>query len=280
MVVDSLNHHKYEGKLEKVFRRGEIKQLGVIIGVITGSFIGQINLAWPWLLSSIFFMILAVVTIFIFREDYFVKPEKTKFSFTPIKKIIYDSFRYGLKNRNLMSMIIFSAIIAFIIQAVNMYWPIVFQQDFSVPTKFMGVIFALIVIFSYGGAQLSDFWQRKIGCHKNAIFFSQIITVLGIFFCVFSFKLPIFLVFFLVHEFGRGLVSPLKRAYVNNHIQDKNRSTILSFESMVVKGGAALGLLFGGLIANSFSIMTSWLFSSIILLMTIFIFWFNNREKK
>ncbi|PKM91734.1 hypothetical protein CVU82_00825 [Candidatus Falkowbacteria bacterium HGW-Falkowbacteria-1] len=279
LVVDSLNHYGYDGKLETIFRRGEIRSLGVIVGAVIGSFVGQINLAWPWLLSSLAYVFLAIASNYFFYEDYFIKPEKIKFGLEPMKKIAKESIVYGLKNRPLMFVVAFSAILSLAVQPVNMYWPIAFKNIFDVQTKYMGLIFAAIVISAYVGSQFSKVWQKKIKCQKNAIFFSQIITLLGILGACFFSRLPLFLAFFLIHEFGRGLFNPLSRAYINENIESKNRATVLSFESMVVKAGAGAGLILSGLIADNFGILNSWLISALILVIGIFIFWRKNGTK-
>jgi len=278
LVVDSLKHHKYDGDLETVFRRGEIRHLGIIVGAVVGSFVGQIDLSWPWLLTAISFALLAIASMFFFREDYLSKTEKITISLAPIKNIALESVACGLKNKKLMFIVVFSSILAFSLQPINMYWPVIFKQNFLLETKYMGLIFSGVVIFTYLGSQASFFWQKKIKCKKNAIFFSQIITFVGILVCVFVFNLPLFLIFFLIHEFGRGLFNPLNRAYINENIESQNRSTVLSFESMITKAGAGLGLISSGIIANSFGILNSWLISAVILAITIFVFWIKNGK--
>jgi MFS family permease len=102
LVVDSLNHYKYKGKLEFVFRRGELRQIGILLGAIIGSFAGQIDLSWPWLMSSIAFVFLAIFSVFSFREDYFKKTEKRKVSLLALKKLAQGSLSYGLKNKRII----------------------------------------------------------------------------------------------------------------------------------------------------------------------------------
>jgi MFS family permease len=141
------------------------------------------------------------------------------------------------------------------------------------PTKLMGLVFAAMIIFSYIGSQLSKFWLKVFICEKKAIILSQAITLIGISICLISTNFPIFLSFFMIHEFGRGLSTPISRAYINKIVESKNRATILSFESMIIKVGSAIGLIFSGLIANNFGALSSWLSSAIILTIIIFIFW-------
>jgi MFS family permease len=280
LVVDSLIANNYTGSLSKVFRRGEIRHLGIIVGAVLGGLAGEVNLAWPWLLSSIFFIFLAIFSIFSLHEEKYSKDKQRKVSFEPLKKIAKESISYGFRNRPLMVMIVFSSILAFVLQSFNMYWPLVLKQNFALETKYMGIIFALVVIFAYSGAQFSNFWKKRFTCSKKSIFLSQMITLIGIIGLLFFLSLSWFLIFFLIHEFGRGLFKPLLRDYINKNIDSKNRSTVLSFESMIVKAGAGLGLVIGGLVANNFNILGAWILSALILFLAILFFCFYNKLNK
>lgn len=280
LVVDSLKHYDYEGDFEPVFKKAEIRHLGVLIGAIIGSFAGQVDLSLPWLLSSLGFVLLAIFSIFFLREDYFKNPSKNTANFLALRKIARDGIAYGSKNHRIMFGALFSATLAFIVQPLNMYWQIVFNDYFGLEIKFMGFVFSGIVILTFVGAQLTSPWQKIIRCKKGAIILSQLITLFGIIGCLLFLNLSVFLTFFFVHEIGRGLFRPLIRAYINKNIDNKNRATVLSLESMITKAGAGLGLIFSGLIANSFGPLASWLASAIILALAIFFFWREGRKEK
>lgn len=280
LVVDSLNHHKYTGCFNMVFRKTELRQIGVLVGAIIGSFAGQINLAVPWLFSSIAFALLSILALFLFREDYFQKPERDDPNYLAILKEAKKSINYGLKNHRIMLLSLFSASLFFVIQPLNMYWQIVFKNDFGLEVKFMGLIFAGIVILTFAGSQLSGLWLKIFKEQKGAIFFSQIITFIGVIACLLTMNLNYFLTFFLLHEVGRGLFKPLIRTYINNNIDNKNRATVLSLESMITKLGAGLGLIVSGVIANNFGVRVSWLASAIVLIASIFLFWREGKKEK
>lgn len=277
LVVDALNVEGGQNYSNRLFRKAEIRSIGVLIGVIIGSYVGQFNLAWPWMLSVIAFSFLALLSNFLFVKDAGQIKESEGRNLIAIKKIAQDSISYGFKNKRLMFIVSFAAILAFSVQPINMYWPILFKDNFNLPVKFMGFIFAASILIIYGASQLSELWQKRVKCEKKAIFFSQVFTILGIFGCYYFLDLSLFIVFFLIHESGRGLFSPLYRSYVNKSINDKNRATVLSFESMLTKAGASLGLIFGGLIADNFGILNSWFINAVILTMGISWFLFKNK---
>jgi len=277
LVVNKLNNKNISTDLNNLFRKGEIRAVGVIIGVISGSFVGQFGLSWPWLMSSVAFAILTILASIFLPTDLLSSEAKVKFSFLPLKKIAKESINYGLKNRRFMSMVIFSAILFFAIQPLNMYWPIILQETYFIEVRYMGLIFSLIVVFIYLGTRFSAWWQKRFKCPKKAIFLSQIITAFSIILASVLSPLYLFLTFFMFHEFGRGLFKPLSKAYVNGSIVNKNRSTVLSFESMIVKTGGALGLIFSGFIAENFGILNSWILNGIILLIAIIVFYRRNN---
>jgi MFS family permease len=280
LVVDSLKSVNYTGSINRVFSRGEISQLSVVVGAFLGGLVAEKNLAWPWFLSGVSFAVLAVVSIFLFKEVNFSASEETKKNIKSFKNLFNSSMKDCFKNKQLMLIALFSALMAFSLQAINMYWPLVLKESFNFSPKVTGLFFSLICVALYLGAQFSKLWTRKIICQKRAIFFSQIITLVGILACALIPNFYFFAFFLLFHEFGRGLFKPMYKTYVNSLINSENRATVLSFESMISKIGAGAGLLFSGLIAKSFGITSSWVVSAVILGLGIFIFWFSQKNKK
>lgn len=283
LVVDSLNNAGQENSEHELFRKGEIKTIGTVVGVMIGSYVARFGLAWPWLLSASAFSVLSFLAIFLLPKDeeekkIDLKNLRFRFDISPLKKIVKESLDYGFRNKRLMTMISFFAIFSFVIVPINMYWPILLKNDFALPTEFMGLVFAGVSLSIYAGAQFSKLWQTKIKCEKNAIFFSQIVTFLGIIACLLVSNLSLFLIFFLLHEAGRGLLNPLYKAYLNQSIKHKNRATVLSFESMISKAAAGIGLIISGLIADRFGIRASWLFSAFFLFLGIAWFYKNKTD--
>ncbi|HBY73156.1 MAG TPA: hypothetical protein DEG44_00495, partial [Candidatus Kerfeldbacteria bacterium] len=70
-------------------------------------------------------------------------------------------------------------------------------------------------------------------------------------------------------EIGRGLMAPLHKSYLNKHIPSAERATLLSFNSLVSKIGAGIGLITFGWLAKQYSISLTWLLAGILLLLLI-----------
>jgi MFS family permease len=192
--------------------------------------------------------------------------------FKPIGKVARDSIAYGWKNKSVMYVIFFGMVMFFSVQAFNMQWPVVFKDSYGLSVPMLGWIYAGISLFVIFGGQLSSKFSRFIGREKDSIILSQAVTVAGMMLASTMLGVAPVLAGFLVHEIGRGMVGPLKQAYLNRRIPSDRRATILSFDSMVIKGGGVLGLIVSGYLAKNYSISLAWLVSGIVLAVSIPVF--------
>lgn len=271
-AVDSLKHHEFEGELREVTSRSsEFGRFGVIIGTLIGSWAGKHNLALPWLLSSVAMFSLGATLIFWMREDYLSK-ERPAISWKPIGKIARDSIVFGWQKKSILYVISFAAVLAFAVQPFNMFWPLTFTRDYRLDIATLGWVFMGMQLALLAGNRLALRFHRLVGNEKNAIIFSQSITSLGMIGAAQMFGFPVILVLFLGHELGRGIFGPLSEAYLNKRIPGDKRATVLSFASMIEKGGATLGLLISGYLAERYSISFSWLVMGIALMLAVLIF--------
>ena len=72
-----------------------------------------------------------------------------------------------------------------------------------------------------------------------------------------------------MHEVGRGMLKPTHKAYINSFVPKDKRATVLSFDSMLGKLGAAAGLVVMGLLAKRYSIEFTWIIAAVLLLALI-----------
>ncbi len=272
-----VNLMKTKDSYPLIFKRAETSQLGIALGVVVGAYLGQTNLATPWLMTAIFSFILSLVFIILFSK---YKEDRVVIERVNMFKLASKGVKLGMKSKGIMSISLLAAALALTIQALNMYWSIFLKEEHFLEIKYMGYVFLAIVSFNYLGTQLANRWQKKLKNPAKSIILSLFLTSLSILLCCLFSGLNSFLLFFLLHEIGRGIFKPLSRTYLNNLIDDKYRSTILSLESMIVKIGAGLGLLLSGLLANSYGIVISWLLSAIVLIIVVLYYLITNPLQK
>lgn len=276
-VVDSLAYHDYGGDLANVFRReAYFKGFSIIGASLIGGYLGEINLAWPWLASAISVFGTGIFALF-FLKDQQITKKNLVFSFAPIKKTIVDSVNFGYRNKSIWFVILFGALLAVCVQALNMQWPFVFQKDYGFSTNNLGWLFVFIVLSTMLGGKLSKFLSRWINKEKDALILSQLITSLSIVGASLAGGLIPVMGLFLLHEVGRGMLVPLKQVYLNKRIPSAERATILSFDSMILKSGSFVGLGVSGYLAKSFGISLTWFISGCVLTIGVFLF-FNLKN--
>ena len=276
-VVDALAYHGYDGELSHVFRREVYAtQLGIIFGSLMGGYLGQRDLSLPWLASSIATALVGIFAIIALKEQ---KAKQAKFiwSFAPFMRTIRDSVRFGYRKKSVWFVVLFGTMLAISVQAMNMQWPFVFQGTYGFSTTSLGWLFAAISAVTMLGGQLSKAFADKIKHEKNAIVASQMITVIGIIGASMMLGAVPVVLLFMLHELGRGMVGPLKQAYLNHRIPSEQRATILSFDSMMGKSGAFIGLLVSGYLAENFGIPLTWLVSGCVLATGVVVF-FNLKN--
>lgn len=276
-LVDSLKARGEFHLKEKVFRRElNSKAVGTMFGCVFGSWLGDINLSWPWLATAFFMFIAGIFSLIFIKENYRNETgEKVKLG---LNHQIKEACHYGLKNKELLYVMSFGAIIACSVQALNMQWPLVFKNSFNFSSSYLGYLFVFISVSVALGGKFSKRFKNWFKNDKLLLVIPQLVTAIAI--IVVSRVNGVFMVtsVFLLHEFGRGMFTPIKQDYMNNRIESKNRATILSLESMFVKLGALIGLIVSGFIASGFGISSAWLISGIFLFFGVIIFFMITKK--
>jgi len=263
-LVDSLNAQGLGHLKEKLFRQeAYFSSSGIILGSLMGSYVGNSDLAWPWLMGASLSLLIGLYSLTL-KEPYH-NPEKKRVK-ESLTKQIQIAWGHGFSNRSLVSFMVLGAILAVSVQALNMQWTIVFQKQYGLEIKYLGWIFTAIALSASLGGHLSKYSRRLFKDENKSLAFTQIITALMIIVLTQISGLATTISFFLLHELSRGAFKPLKQSFFNNHLVAETRATVLSLDSMITKIGSLIGLLLSGFIANTYSIQIAWLASGLFLL--------------
>ncbi len=272
-MVDALKHHHYTGKLEKIYAdEGFFRLLGLIIGSLSGAYLGETDLSLPWLCSAIGLTLSGFYALLKMR-DYHFTPRKPSLNFNwrPLKENAKSSIQYGIKHRSVFYIVIFGAVLAWSLEGVNKQWALTFT-DYGLSVSSLGLMFNGVSLAIFLGGRLAILAVRCIKQEKRCLILTQVVTGVGLLLAGIMFNLELTMIGFYVHEVGRGLFKPLKSAYLNRRLRSQTRATVLSFDSMIGQLGSGLGLLTSGVIAEFFSISLSWIISGAMILIAIPIF--------
>lgn len=202
------------------------------------------------------------------KENYPLAPRVEKNIFEELKK----TWLKGLGIKQLVSTAIFSSIMSFSLQAINMQWSFIYKIDFHFNPQELGYLIA----GGHGMLALGGLASKKISSWLNnekfVLIYPQLITAFAIIVCSRSDALTVVTGTFLLHEFGRGIFNPVKSIYLKKYVPSGNRATLLSLETTFAKAGSFAGLMVSGYMAQALSIKITWLFSGSFLVLGVIAF--------
>jgi MFS family permease len=278
--VDSLKHHGYGGKLNKIFAwESTVRSLACIVSAIIGGYLADISYSLPWFIAGMLYIVTLIVASIIVKEEYF-KPRKfsLKETFKRIKITTLGSISFTKKSKVFRFVVIIGTIQMFCLMTSNMQWQKIFIDKINL-NVYMGIIMAFVQIMIIIGSQISR--KNILNLSRNekmGIAISQLVIGIGIILTVMFKSFPITITFFMLHELGRGMFGPIKSGYLQENIPSRKRATIGSFESMYTHIGGALGLVTFGWIAKDFGIPTAWIVSGSILTITSMVVFVKNKK--
>ncbi|HMB17464.1 MAG TPA: MFS transporter [Candidatus Paceibacterota bacterium] len=280
-VINRLNRFNYNGELDKLFAKEEYLGRGFgIIGAFIGAWISDISMVWVWYIGGFLFFLVGIVSILIMEEENHREEELSiKSGFRSMAKNIKVSIRYGVKNKTIRFIILMVLIQFFFVQGFNMQWSIYFSRFFG-PIRKLGFIWTGISLSLILGSFIAPYLLRKVGSNKKMLMIPLVIS--GIFIILATLFGPyLAILFFFLHEVGRGIFTPIRKSYINECIDsDDKRATINSFGSIVHHVGGGFGLVVSGIIAKSYSIEVNWLvMGSLLVIFSIAAYLWNRNSK-
>jgi len=268
-LIDGLKAEGREHEKKKIIaRRSLISKVSIIIPAIIGGWIGDYSLNLPFFCAGALHFITGIVAIVIMKETYF---ERKKYSFSSAIQEMQDTWNKSLTfaktDINFRFILIIGAVQMFAFMATNMEWQKVFSnQGFN--NSWNGKIGGLINVALIVGILFSEKLSWFISEEKKQLIFSQILTGVCIILTVsFTNVYPI-IIFFFLHEVGRGMSGPVMESFTQTCItSDKERATLGSFGSMMGHFGGTLGLIISGLVAKYAGIGPAWIVSGTVLVL-------------
>ncbi|MBL7053756.1 MFS transporter [Patescibacteria group bacterium] len=266
-MVDSLNFYQWEGKLINVFKlEGRIGSIASMAGGLIGAYLGVQNLAMPFAIAGTGFLILAITTFALVKEEYFVHKKRKDINlWNNIRQISSASIKYGLKHQVVFLIVSVTVVFTLGFQALNMYWQPWFTPHIS-GSQYLGYIWVGIIFCKMLGIEMVGYFEKRVPNFK--IGYLVIGTSVGTMIMLSAIPfLKISIIAFILHEVIRGLSQPYTNTMIQENITSSaNRATIDSFISMMRTGAAGIGLLLAGILSNAYGISITWMISGIIII--------------
>lgn len=201
-------------------------------------------------------------------------------------KVISDAITFGIKDRFTLVMMLSSAFLGFGLLSVELLWQpraLGLMED-PTQTWIFGVLAAGYFFASSAGNLFATRISRSFG-HDDLKMLIWVRALSGLILMVLSWMTGMleFAVLYLLLYLVFGVANSPHAAVFNTHIPKERRSTLMSFESLMLQGGGLVGSLTMGWLAQAFGIASAWTVAGAILLLSSITYgylWSKGRGRK
>ena len=257
---DTLKELKREKEYIKIW--GKIQFYTVLPSVLAmflGGFLFSINEILPYLLTACFLFLGFIVT-FTFQEPKFHKSSEQPSVINHFK----ESFKTIVSRKQFMVIVLVGAILGFSIDYLFSYGQI-YLKNIGLLASMFGIVYAAISLISSFGYILAEKIKNSFKFRKIILFF---LVVTGLCIFILSRLNTLWAIgIMIIPFFIRANYRLLQRSYMHKRISSHNRATVDSMATFLIAAIAIIAEPILGKIADTFSIQTSFLLLSIMILL-------------
>lgn len=289
-MVDALKASGYTEGMEPIFARGQmVFGAAMLVGTLGGGFLGQLDLAVPYLVRSATFLPLLVVAWIAMPELGFT-PRALELRRIPteLRRVFVEGLTYGLHHKVVRPVMLASLVgMSFMIfgfYSWQRYFLDLLGREF---VWVSGLVAALVSLAMICGNALVGPASRVIRTRTGVLAGSvavQVVAVLGS--ATSGFLLPKPAAFFgalgcyLIYSVALGVGGPVKQGYLNAHIPSAQRATIISLDSLFADLGGVVGQSGWGYLAKVRSIGEAWLYSGMSMILGVPLYLIARRNDR
>jgi MFS family permease len=267
-AVDGMRAEGKRTPTDRFFARaGILSRVLMVAGGIAGGYLAQRNMVLPWLVGTASFAVTAVTALALMRE---VRSETV--SHRGDTASLWETARRGLRHAGASSFLrgvcLLTAVTAFATMPVHILWQPRMQDLAGGEIWIMGWIWALINAFALLGNVLVPYLIGR-ATRSTVLAVAALWRAATVAFAALATSFSPALAGLLLQEIAFGTSEPLLLAWTNEHVEERERATVLSVRQMFFTIGGAAGLLLLGLLARGEGIGAAWLAASVVLLFTV-----------
>jgi MFS family permease len=253
-LVDGLDSVGDHSALDHVFARGQqVSGASMFVGTILGGFLGQWNLAIPYLVRA---GVLAVVFVV-------AAGMMTEIGFTPKRFSVHELPRqmreqaavgiaYGWGQPGLRLLMIAGAI-----RGVFFGWAFYAAQPYFLELLgrdavwVVGLVTAGVSLAMIAGNQLVDRFSKRCIRRSTLLIIPAAVSTVAAVVIGLTSTFAVAVVGLLVVAGAMGVMSPVRQAYLHQVTTSEHRATVVSFDAMVVSVGGVGGQVGLGAVADN-----------------------------
>lgn len=277
-LVDALDHTGFDQPKERVFAWGNMTfSAAMLIGTLVGGFLGQIDLALPYLVRAALLLVTFVLTAVLMRELGFEPRPLRASSFRRETRSIFDAgVKYGWRHPVVRPLVWVSASFGMFFMFGFYAW-----QPYALSLlgrNYVWLVGVLTAAFSLANMAGNSLVRRVMGpadgrrrapdvlaaCLGTMAVLAAGIGIVGLVWqdpgaLPFTVATLLWLAFGLVF----GIVMPVRQGFLNEQIPSAQRATIISLDSFFADAGGAAGQPALGWIAQQLSMPSAWIVGSV-----------------
>jgi MFS family permease len=274
--VDALDDAGFSGLKDRLFSRiSQLMNIGFMTSALIGTYVADVNIAWPWLMSAAGYAISAIVGASLMRE----RPGRhTHIEFSKIPAQVIDrivvGFRRGFRSRTIVMLSLANGIFFAASAPYWLEWPQYVNDSYGLGIWVVGWVYCLLTIGRLVGAEIVMRMRMD-----EAVRSKRLIVLIAAASVVFfagaaaAHRPNLVVAFFFIMNVLIGAMMPLMQSWFNEQIASDDRATLLSFNSTFATMGAATGLLSVGAYADVAGIPATWKVCAVIFLAAIPCYW-------
>lgn len=249
-VVDRLKYNRQNSLIKEFYiKEQSIIRLSLFLSGILGAFaVARFGLNIIWIFAALSYLITGIILCFI-TENIVSKDEKQSFKklFSQAKK----SIKFSLNHQILLLIFIAAFFIMFKVSfSEDLVWQ-PFLKQLNYPVYALGFLFSSAALIGAFVPFVIKPILSKFNHEKNYLSFligiSIVFNVLIIFVNNFVFAIILFLLLMISID----LFMPINSDYIQRHIPNKMRATVISFYGMVVSFAIGISSPIAGIIADN-----------------------------
>ncbi len=243
-LVDGVQALGYRGAMDGIFANAQIiGGVAMLVGTIGGGFLGQIDLALPFIVRSVLLIVLLGLAFFGMHDIGF-QPRKVTWRTLPSEAgaVASAGVRHGWRTRPLRLIMVAGAIQSGFFMWAWYAWQPYFLELLERDAVWVaGVVAALLSLAMIAGNSLVKFFTRFCGRRTTLLLWTAggfSIASIGVGFAT---SFPIALLFLLLSAIAMGVQMPVRQAFIHSIAPSEQRATVVSFDSMISGVGGVAG---------------------------------------
>jgi MFS family permease len=274
--VDALDDAGFAGLKDRLFSRiSQFMNVGFMTSALIGTYVADVNIAWPWLMSAVGYGISAIVGARLMgeRAGHHAHIEFAKIPAQVVDRVV-NGFRHGFRSRVILMLSLANGIFFASSAPYWLEWPQYVNDSYGRGIWVVGWVYCLLTIGRLLGAEVV-MRTRMDGATRSTRLVILIAAASATFYAgaLAAHRPNVVVALFFLMNLLIGAMMPLMQSWFNEQIASDQRATLLSFNSTFATMGAATGLLSVGAYADVAGIPATWKVCAAIFLAAMPCYW-------